>query len=443
MQATPIRACCAVVTAAAVFLAPATAAAQDLVTLHEKLQAGGQYFVSSRVELSGTLTLPLEKGQTAPKTLTVTGASTVDYHERLLTVNNQQQVQKTIRKYRKLDFQRQVGEQKQHSSLRAEVQRLVVMRHNQLEVPFSPDGPLTWNELDLIRTDVFTHALTGLLPPQAVRVNDKWAAATSAVQELTDLEKIEEGVITCKLESVAVINQRRHARIGFSGAIRGLGEDGPARHQLDGYLLFDMESHHISYLSMRGIQQLLDKESKPVGKIEGTLTMTRRPEACKELADDVVRTLNLEPNEDNTLLLYDNPELGVRFLHPRRWRVAGVRGRQVALDEDGGSGMLLTLDSLKQTPTGAQFLQESQQFMQQQKLKVLRVEPPKQIQGPPQTVEQFALEVEIGKEKIVMGYWVLRQNAGGATIAARIVPQDVNRVWQDLGRIARSVQILK
>jgi hypothetical protein len=57
-------------------------------------------------------------------------------------------------------------------------------------------------------------------------------------------------------------------------------------------------------------------------------------------------------------------------------------------------------------------------------------------------VDQFALEIDNGKDKAVMGYWVLRQNAGGATVAARIVPQDVGRVWADLGRIVRSVQIV-
>ena len=41
--------------------------AQDAVWLREQFPAGYQYRVSSRVELAGTLTLPLEKGQTMPK----------------------------------------------------------------------------------------------------------------------------------------------------------------------------------------------------------------------------------------------------------------------------------------------------------------------------------------------------------------------------------------
>jgi hypothetical protein len=404
------------------------------------IQPGSQYVVNGRVEVTGSLTLPPEKGQTTPKTLPVSGNSVLDYKERILTIKDGE-VKTTLRVYKRLEFQRKVGEQAQQSALRSSVHRLVIMRHKQIEVPFSPDGPMTWNELDLIRTDVFTPALTGLLPAQAVRPGDTWNATTTAVQELTDLDKIETGGLTCKLEQLVTVNERRHARISFTGNIRGIGEDGPTSHQLDGSLFFDLVSNHISYLSMRGVQQLLDKDGKAVGKVEGTFVLTRRPETSKELADEVVRSLTLEPNADNTQLLYDNPDLGVRFLHPRTWRMAGVRGNQVAIDERGGSGMLLTVEPLKNVPTAAQFLKETQTYLGQQKVKILRTDAPKQIQGPPKAIDQFALEIEVGKDRVVMAYWVLRQNAGGATIVARVVPQDQNRIAAELGKIVRSVQI--
>jgi hypothetical protein len=429
------------VTGATFFLIPAPARAQEAVRLQESLGPGAQYAVSGRVDLSGSLTLPLEKGQTTPKTLAVSGSSVLDYHERVLSVGKDGQVQKTLRVYKRLEFQRKVGDQQQQSALRPQVQRLVILRHNQVEVPFSPDGPMTWGELDLIRTDVFTPALAGLLPAQPVRPGDTWKATVAAVRELTDLDQVDDGGLVCKLDQLTVVGQRRQARVSFTGSVRGVGEDGPTSHQLEGYLFFDLESNHVGYLSMRGVQQLLDKDGKAVGKIAGTFVLTRQPGPSKALADDAIRSLQLEPNADNTQLLYDNPELGVRFLHPRSWRVAGVRGPQVALDENGGSGLLLTLEPLKQVPTAAQFLQESQTYLQQQKVKVLRVEQPKQVQGPPQQLEQFALEIEVGKDRAVMSYWVLRQNAGGATVAARLVPRDLDRVWAELGRIVRSVQI--
>ena len=118
-------------------------------------------------------------------------------------------IQKTIRMYRQIDFRRQVGNIPQLSTLRPEVRRLVLLRKGLLKVPFSPDGPLTWGEIDLVRTDVFTPALAGLLPTGPVAVGARWKAADSAVRELTDLARIDDGGLDCRLEQVVSLGGRR------------------------------------------------------------------------------------------------------------------------------------------------------------------------------------------------------------------------------------------
>src|SRR5262249_17748223 len=163
-----------------------------------------------------------------------------------------------------------------------------------------------------VRTDVFTPALAGLLPGNAVQTGQRWTAATTAIQELTDLERIDEGQVECRLEQVIRLAGRRHARVGFSGTVRGINEDGPDQQQLDGYFSFDLESNHVSYLSLHGVNSPLDKDGKPLGKVEGRFTCTRQVfQRIPDLAEEVLRTLTLEPNAENSLLLYENPELGV------------------------------------------------------------------------------------------------------------------------------------
>src|SRR5438876_5510321 len=109
--------CCAVGTAAR---------ADDSLTLRETYRPGYQYHVSSRVELSGTLTLPPEKGAAA-RPLAMTGHSAIEYDERVLAVTNGE-VDKSLRIYRRVEFQRTVGGQPQESTLRPEVRRLVLLR---------------------------------------------------------------------------------------------------------------------------------------------------------------------------------------------------------------------------------------------------------------------------------------------------------------------------
>jgi hypothetical protein len=295
------------------------ASAEEAVRLREEFPAGYQYHVSARVELSGSLTLPAEKGKAAPKPLTVSGDSAIEYDERVLAPAADGTVDKTARIYRRCELHRTVGGQPQQSGVRPEVRRLVVLRRENIEVPFSPDGPLTWGEIDLIRTDVFTPALAGLLPDGPVRPGEHWPAKRTAIQELTDLEHIDEGGVECRFDQVSTLDGRRHARVAFSGTVRGTNEDGPNRQQLDGYLFFDLESRHLSYLSLKGINFLLNKDGKEVGRVEGQFVLTRRVNtAAADLSAEALRGVVLDPNDDNTRLLYDDENLGVRFLYPRR-----------------------------------------------------------------------------------------------------------------------------
>lgn len=433
---------CKLITTITLFLFVGLAHADDPVRLREEFAPGYVYHVSARTELSGRLTLPPAKNQPAAKELTINGTSVVEYDERILARDADGQVQKTLRLCRRMDFQRRVGDQPQQSSLRPAVRRLVVLRKDHAEVPFSPDGPLTWGEIDLVRTDVFTPALVGLLPDRAVRPGDRWAALAGAVQELTDLERVEEGQIECRFEAVVDVERRRHARVALSGTVRGVNEDGPSRQHLDGYFFFDLESNHLSYLTLKGVNELLDKDGKAAGRVEGRFVLSRQAHPrCAELTDDALRNLTLEPNADNTLLLYDNSDLALRFLYPRRWRVGGVRGKQVTLDETNGSGLLLTLEPANLVPTAAQFLIESQNYMQQQKAKLLRTDPPRRLQAAPQEVDRFALDAEIGGQRVLLDYYVLRQTSGGATVAARLLPGDLANLQREVEQIVRSVRI--
>jgi hypothetical protein len=419
--------------------------AGETLTLRESFSPGYQYHVSSRVDLTGRLTMPPEKGK-EPQSLQVTGQSALEYDERILTRNSVQKVEKTIRQVGRMDFERKVGDQMQQTNLRAEVRRLVILRHNHKEVPFAPSGPLTWGEIDLVRTDVFTPALAGLLPDRAVKVGDSWPAQLLAVQEITDFERIEEGGLTCKLESIVTLAKRRHARVSFKGTIRGLGEDGIAKHEIDGFFFFDLESNYLGYLSMKGVQLMLDTTGATMGKIEGTFVLTRQPSTqCKELSDDSLRGLTLEPNEDNTQLLFESEELGVRFLYPRRWRVAGVNGRQIGLDETGGNGgLLMTVEALSRVPTGPQYLQESQDWLTKQKAKVVKSDRPTTLQPSPRSLEHFTIDADIKDQRVRLAYYVMRQPLGGATLAARLVPTtDITALERDVQRVARSLQITR
>ncbi|HLW64195.1 MAG TPA: hypothetical protein VKS79_02675, partial [Gemmataceae bacterium] len=338
--------------ALSVLLVPVALRAEEPIRLQEQFTPGYQYHVSSKLTGTSTLSLPPDKDNPKGRSLEGTGDSAIDYDERILDPSKED-MQKTLRIYRRLEVQRTTGKDKMDSLLRPEVRRIVVTRANALKNGFSPDGPLTFQEIDLLRTDVFTPALTGLLPANPVRPGESWKATAEAEQELTDIDKLLGGSFDCRFESIVNFGGSKQARITLTGSVRGVDEFGPCRHEVDGFFYFDLGSKHLSYLTMRGTHFLLDKDGKETGKIEGTFTLSRRLDARPvELNDAALRGLVTEPNDDNTLLLFENAELGVRFLYSRRWHVNSVQAPQVTLDEarGTGNGLLLTVQPLKNTP---------------------------------------------------------------------------------------------
>src|SRR5436190_15572961 len=96
------------------------AAGEETIELQEKFAAGTLYHVRTRVELSGTLRPPAVKGKEL-KPIRVQGTSAIDYDERILDVDRKGEVGKTVRIYRKLDFQRTLAGRAQELRLRQAV----------------------------------------------------------------------------------------------------------------------------------------------------------------------------------------------------------------------------------------------------------------------------------------------------------------------------------
>jgi hypothetical protein len=427
---------------AGLILAGLVHGADETYRLQERFPIGYQYHVRTRVELSGTLIPPAAKGKEV-KPVKMQGSSAIDYDERVLAIDDSGTVKKTIRVCRRLDFHRTLAGQPQELALRPAVRRLVILRRGPTEVPFSPDGPLTWGEIDAVRTDVFAPALAGLLPSTAVRVGERWIASTVAVQELTDLEKIEEGKIECRLDRIESAGKRRLARVVFTGTIRGVGEDGTVRHRLQGQCHLDLDAGFLTDVTLAGTTTLLDGDRKEVGTVNGRFVMMREPGGrTGELTDVSLKSVKVEPDADNTLMLYDNPDLGIRFMYSRRWRVAQVMGSQVALDSGDGNGILITVDPPQRLPTSADFLVESRGWLEKQKAKLVKVYTPRKLRESP-TLEAFALEAQMLGQKIWMDYYVTRQTGGGATLAARLTMSDLSELRKEVDRIARSVVITR
>src|SRR5262249_37066573 len=95
----------------------------------------------------------------------------------------------------------------------------------------------------------------------------------------------------------------------------------------------------------------------------------------------------------------------------------------------------------ERVPTGGQFLTESRGWLEKQKARLLRVVPPRTVRSSP-VLESFALEAQLGSQKVWMDYHVTRQATGGATVAARLVA-DLAAAQKEVEGIARSLEVTR
>ena len=309
------------------------------------------------------------------------------------------------------------------------------------KAPFSPDGPLMWGEIDLLRTDVVVAALGGLLADRGVKPGDSWTASAAAVAELTDLETIEKGELACTLDKVLTSGPRQVAQVSFAGTLTGVNEDGPTRQRLSGRLLVDLSAQCITFLKVDGEHYLLDGDGKEAGKITGTFELMRTPVTGQPaLADAVVKGLDLTPSAENTRLLHDTVESGVRFIHHRNWRVVRSNGRQITLDETDGAGLLMTLDTPDGVPTAARYLREALKELSERGARVQdRVGPGRIAAG----VDRFTVDATIGKDRVTMAYYVIQRDKGAATLAARVPAAHREARLKELDGLARSFTVTR
>jgi hypothetical protein len=222
-----------------------------------------------------------------------------------------------------------------------------------------------------------------------------------------------------------------------------VGEDGPVTHRLSGHYLFDLEGRYLSDLTLNGLTLMLDDKGKEVGRIEGNFVLTRDAGGkTGELTEQSLRGLKTEPDADNTQLLYDNRQLGLRFLYSRRWRIGRVSGLQVALDAGDGGGVVITLDPPGKSPSAKEFMDESRAFLKKQKAKELKLYTPARLRNEP-PLDAFAIEAEMGEQKLWLDYYVTAQANGGATVAARLLPAELAAARREVDRIARSISITR
>src|SRR5262245_12638251 len=153
----------------------------ETITLVEAAKKGDCSHIRLHMELTGEMQATKD-GKQVP--LKLAAVADHDFVQKILEVAEKGLPNKSVCVFDRAKANITVGREKTEKILRSKRQLIVTQRYKDQPLAYSPAGPLTHEELELVGERFDTLALTGLLPGKAVAMGDTWKLANSVAQAL-------------------------------------------------------------------------------------------------------------------------------------------------------------------------------------------------------------------------------------------------------------------
>ena len=213
-------------------------------------------------------------------------------------------------------------------AIRPGVTLLVAERREGSVITFSPSGPLTRSELELVQGPGDPLALAALLTDKPVAVGDRWTVGPPAARSLSGYDALAANGLEATLEDL----DEKQARIALAGTVRGAVLGGEGTMSFEGTARFDREAGRVAWVSLGRSEVRKAGPVEPALDVQSTLTVDRRSiEAPPELADAVADAI--PPGRQPALeeLLFVAPDAKYHLRHDRDWHLFAEDVRQVVL----------------------------------------------------------------------------------------------------------------
>lgn len=311
----------------AVLLAAARTGAAQTYPLTEKVKAGDCFRYQLRMELTGKL--KITQGDKASE-LPLAATAAHEFPERVLAAGDNGLPEKTARVYDKAQASIKVQDDAAERTLRPERRLLVVQRHQDRGVVFSPAGPLTREEAELTGDHFDTLLLTGLLPASDVKVGDTWPVGLTTAQALCHFEGLTEHSLVCKLEEV----KDGVARVSVTGPATGIDLGATVKLKVQAGYHFDLKASRLTGLQWKQQDVREQGPVSPASEAEVTYTLAR--EAVEE--PDCLSNVALISVPDDkappaamTALSHRDAKGRFELLYAREWHVVASTPERLVL----------------------------------------------------------------------------------------------------------------
>lgn len=263
-----------------------------------------------------------------PKPLSLKVETRLDFAERVVKVDEDGRASRAVRRVVQAASAINGEIRPTGAVLRPEVTLLVAEPRGKGVFVFSPGGPLTRGELELVQGPGDPLTLAALLPLKRVTKGSTWRVGDEAARALSAYDALAVNLLEATLESI----DDASAKVRLSGEIRGAALGGEGSMTCKGTFTFDRKAGRVSALT-------LDRqEVRKPGPVEAgldmksTLTVTRDPVAVPDaLGDKALAGVAADPDPRLELLVLIPPNGKYSVRHDRDWHTYWDDSRQTVL----------------------------------------------------------------------------------------------------------------
>ncbi|MCE9524595.1 MAG: hypothetical protein K8R36_00915 [Planctomycetales bacterium] len=291
------------VSVASLFAIAAVVSAAETYDLTSAIKPGQSQAVRTAVEVKGDLKLNSDGKEVTTVPMLV--KADLQYTERFLAIKADSTV-RAARRYEKGEATIQIKNTELKQTLRDE-RRLIVVQHKGEDGSlFSPVGPLSREELELLDAPGSSTVLATILPGKKVAIDDTWKLSNQTLARLLGLEAVSEQDIVAKLTKV----EDSIAIFALDGKITGAVGGVSSEIDLHAKANFDLKKKAVTWLAMQYQEKRAIGHAQP--GYDATIrvrTVAEPTPSIPELANDALSKLTLEAKPEQTLLEFQAGDL--------------------------------------------------------------------------------------------------------------------------------------
>jgi hypothetical protein len=288
----------------------------QVVDLRATSAAGSHQQVRVILEVEGKLKLNTDGKEV--QHVPIKATAELQYVERALQAGKQASGPRAARHYQKAEAKIRLRDTDLTNSLREDRRLIVLDGDRPLPVLFSPLGPLTREELELIEAPGSSLPLGALLPGRPIKIGSQWELASAAVERLLGLEAVSQQNVVGTLQSVEKEVAIASLEGKVAGAVGGVSSD----IELKGKLNYDLRKRTVTWLALAIKETRAIGHAQPGFEVLTRLRMVAVPSGvAAEVADKALAGLPTAAESGQALIDLTAEKAGFQLVHDRRWRV--------------------------------------------------------------------------------------------------------------------------